>query len=218
MFFGDPDFDIGASDWYVGSWTAEAINQSDAFPEFSPDVWLYRNSAGRVITGLDFQSLSPNQSVSIGLRAQYRGFRPVKVTGFYISEIDAQFYRGTQSPLVDKNDLIRWADHFTKGETPPGTPGLEISQTRWSDEVVVTSQVKSGSGDSPSSVIEYIGHENGILDRDQYLEISLRITAPSDVDKEILAAGRFNFGLDIGYIELPPQLQEQLVGQGCADV
>jgi len=70
MVVGTNEGFIGDNNSYIGMWTLEAITQNPAFPEFNPDVWLYRNTAGRVITGLDFQTLTPGQSVSIGLLAQ----------------------------------------------------------------------------------------------------------------------------------------------------
>lgn len=218
MFLGNPDLYIGSLEFYIGSWTIEATIQSPAFPDLSPDLWLYRSSTNRVVTGLSFGTLSPEESVTVSISAQYRGFSPVKVLGFYIVPIDERVYDGTQSHLIDYNDLIRWADHFTKGAVPPGTPGLEISQTHWDTQEVVTHQVKSGNGDAPSSLIPYIGREGGILDRDQALQLTFRITAPSDTDREILKAGRFNFGFDIGFIELPPQLEESLINGGCESV
>lgn len=217
-YIGGSDSFIGSNDDYIGAWTLEATITTPAFPGYTSGMWLYRNTANRVITGLSFDTLAPEESVSIGVCAQYRGHRPVKVIGFYIREIEPEFYQGTQGPQVDKNDLVRWADHFTKGAVPPGTPGLEISQTHWETEEVVTLQVKSGSGDQAATPIAYVGHENGILNRDQFLEITLRITAPSAERREILQAGRFNFGFDIEFIELSPQIEEVLVNGGCEDV
>jgi len=215
MFLGNPDLYIGSLEFYIGSWTIEAVSQSPAFPDFSPDVWLYRSSTNRVVTGLSFGTLSPEESVSISISAQYRGFSPVKVLGFYIVPVDERVYNGTQSNLTDCSDLIRWAEHFTKGASPPGTPGLEISQVRASDDVGVTSQVTTEHGASKAALIEYVGHTNGVVTRDQKIELTLRITAPSDVRKEILAAGRFNFGLEIDYIEIPPEVEQSLIEGGC---
>ena len=207
IFIGD--------DWFVGAWADLAKTLNSAFPEKVGDLWVYRNADNDVITQLNFGKVLPNGGLNARLKIQYTGYSPVKVSGFYVTEVLDPFYDGDASPVVDKQTLLTWADNFTGAIVAPLRPGLEISQTDWNTGAVSVTQVKSGVGDLRYNYVPYIGHENGIITIDDEMVIDLFINAPDDVTKQILKAGRFHFGFEINFTEIPRQLHRQLVNEAC---
>lgn len=206
-YIGSSSISIGSNGWYIGSWynTVTSTN-SDYFGIRDEDLWVYYDENDNVITELNFDSILPDNSVGQIVKARYRGFNPIKIAGFYITEMESPYYNGSASPVIDKDLLIEWADNYTGGDTPPGTPGLEIQFDDFSTGLPVITQVESNVGDSRAVPIIYTGHENGILRQDDLIELTIRITVPDDSTKEILAAGKFHFGVEISFIEIPQNL------------
>lgn len=211
-FIGNDSIYIG-DDWYIGSWynpvrttTSNYIGQRDE------DLWIFYNDLDRVITSLNFDSILPGNSVGLNIKARYRGFKPIKVIGFYLTDVPESFYNGNHNPDVDNSTLIEWADLHTGDEVPPGTPGLEIQFTDYESGNLLVKQFKTGQGDTSYSSVLYSGHENGILNRDDVINLGLRLTIPN---VEGIRADRFHIGLGINFTEINTVLIDQLVSEGC---
>ena len=215
-FIGNPLLFMGASDWHIGSWYSSSIaTDSDYLGLRNEDLWVYYDENDNVITELSYGSVLPDNSIGEIVKARYRGFRPIKVVGFYITSVESAFYNGGQNPVIDREAIIAWADNFTGADVPPGTPGLEIQFDDVDSGLPVVTQVKSGTGDTSWSPIEYTGHTNGIVSRDDIISLVLRVTAPSDADNEVWSAAKYHFGFDISFIEIPENLVAPLVGEAC---
>lgn len=214
-FIGDQSLFIG-DDWFIGSWYSAAVaTDSDYLGLRSEDVWVYYDEEDNVITELDYGAMLPTNSIGQVIKARYRGFSPIKVLGFFINDIEGAFYNGSASPIIDKETIIAWADQFTGAAVPPGTPGLEIQFDDITSGLPVITQVESGAGDTEYSPIEYTGHENGIVSRDDIIVFTLRLTAPNDANNEVLKAARYHFGVSLSFIEIPENLVDPLVGEVC---
>lgn len=202
-------------DWFIGSWYPGASETDAAFLGDAPgDLWVYRNGDNEVITELSFGEMAPSGHVGEQLKIQYRGWNPVVVQGFYLTFIPEAFYAGDHKNALDKATLIQWADRWGSGGGP-GQIGLELQQTNVDTDLLEIDLFRTGNGDAEYAVLPYKGHPDGILRRDDTMEIELRLNAPDDVSKQLLAAGSFHFGLDISFMEIPENLFEVLEPEEC---
>lgn len=169
--------------------------------------WLARDANGDVLDELSFNTVAPEASSLINFTLEYTGYRPVKVYGFYILPISELIYEGSGSPVVDYNELIRWADEYTPSPAlANGNPGLEVVQvSQEGDNIVI--QVKSGSGDASWSYVPYVERTDGIVHVSKTISLGLRITAPSDTKKEILSAAKYHFLFDVVYEEISTNIE-----------
>lgn len=215
MAFIGEDIFIG-DDWFIGAWGSLPAALDATYPDRQGDLWVYRDLDDNVITQLTFGQVLPGNTIAQTIKIQYRGFSPVKVFGFHLLKMERDFYEGNSGSEIDRKTILRWADDFTA--SPPlaqGNPGLEITQTHWDTGVVTTTQFKTGVGDLPWRNVTYIGHEDGYLSTDDMMTIDLRITAPDDAAKQVLQAGKFHFGLDISFTEVPKDLVQELINEDC---
>lgn len=173
--------------------------------------WLVRDENDHVITHIDFSNVEPASVSEINLTFEYRGLVPIKILGFYITDIDPTIYSGTQSSTLDAREIIRWGDDYTSELTAEGVPGLSVSYKDFDSEEDVLVAFKSGSGDVMSSPIPYTGHANGILDIDERIKVTFFLVTPSAINREITRASVYSFGVDIAFIEIPERLQDLLV-------
>ena len=212
-FIGDADIFIGSEEWFIGSWQfspagAPLSRVGSAIVE-SP--WIFRDNNNRVLTSLDLTPVAQNTTLTTDINLEYRGIRPVIILGFYITEISSAIYSGNKNGQIDKYELLRWADEYTiAGAESPGLPGLEISQKHWESSEWITTQVKSGTGDSRATPLSYIGHPGAILPLDQRAYLKLHITIPNAALKQITEASRFHFGFEISSIEIPESIERGL--------
>lgn len=206
---------IGES-WPVGGWQTASIGTTALGPGSGASDWIYRKTDDNtVVEELDFGTLLPEASSVENLSAEYRGYDPIIVSGFYLREMPRELYAGSAQAILDRETLIEWADFYTKGSIPPGAPGLEVQFTDFDSSLLVIKQFKSSEGDSASSVISYTGHQNQILNRGDKIEFSLRITPPSTVDKEILESMKLHFAVDIYYVRVAQNLYNNIVEEEC---
>ncbi len=209
------DIFIGAEDWFIGGWTTPPVGTDAAFLGLRPeDLWVYRNANNEVITELSFGDLAPAGNASEQIKIQYRGWPPVLVTGFYLTHVPEAFYAGDYKNTLDKTTLIQWADRWGTGGGP-GQIGLELQQTNVDNDLLEIDLFRSGTGDAEYSPLHYKGHVNGILRRDDMMEIELRLNPPDDATQRMLAAGTFHFGLEISFMEIPENLFEVLEPEEC---
>ena len=212
-FIGDPDIFIGG-DWFSGSWHLPANSvASDYLGQRPEDLWVYYteddNGVESVMTTLSFEEAAvPNNTIGQVVKAKYKGFRQIDVFGFYITEMPREFYDGNKNPLYDKEELIRWADQYNSGS------GLEVVYTDFGGGEVVT-RFSTGAGDTPATFIPYTGHENNIVNRDDTIEMILRITMPDDVTNEVAEAGQYHFGFEIAFIEIPDNIAPATADEIC---
>jgi hypothetical protein len=213
-FIGDPDIYIGG-DWFSGGWYDPAgSTASDYLGQRTQDLWIYytEDDAGveSVITTLDFQELAtPTNTIGQIVKARYRGFRPIDVSGFYLTEVPREFYDGNRTNLYDKEELIRWADQYA------GNAGIEVEYTDADGVTLVTTRFSTGFGDTPATFIPYTGHEDGIVHRDDTIDLVLRITMPSAATHEVVEAAKFHFGFEIAFIEVPDNLAPAIPSEVC---
>jgi hypothetical protein len=213
-FIGSPSLFVGGS-WFIGSWAGVASGTDSVYPGLSEgDLWVYKDSTDQVITQLEFgTSVLPGNSLQANVKIQYRGYRPIKVYGFYVKAFESPFYDGDKTPEVDSSTMIKWADDFTlAAPLAVGNPGLEITQVHWNTGLPETTQFVSGAGDVEDNAIPYVGHES-YLTRDDQMLVNFRITAPSAALRQVIEAGRFHFGIDISFLEVPINLVDP--GAGC---
>ena len=176
--------------------------------------WLARGSDGNVLEELVFSNLTPGTTEIISISFEYRGFRPTKVYGFYLRPIAEPLYEGSNNPIIDPAELIRWADEYTLSPAMESeNPGMEISQTD-PDGLAVITQVKSGTGDAEWSYLEYVGHQGGYVRLGDRVSLGIRITTPLASNKEISKAARYHFLLDIIAEEVNFNLVDILLPEG----
>lgn len=211
---GDDIF-IGADDWYVGGWYTGASGTDSAFLGVrAEDLWIYRNANNEVITELDFGAIAAAGNAGQEIKIQYRGWNPILVTGFFLTFVPEAFYVGDAKNTYDRATIIKWADRWGSGGGP-GQIGLELQQTNVDTDLLEIDLFRTGTGDAEYTPLPYKGHVNGILRRDDMMEVELRLNVPSDVTKQILAAGTFQFGFDISFMEIPENLFEVLDPEEC---
>jgi len=218
---GHTDFFVGDHEWHIGSWYLPASAVSgEGIEEQQRNLFIFRDDNNKVITSLVFEPLLPGEVAGPSFSIEWTGVTPIKIQGFYLRAIRPEQYTGLNNPQLDVRELIRWGDEYNPLGDPLGDlnlspPGMEMTQFDVNplvDDFVIT-QFKSGQGDSSITPIPYTGHENGILPLDERAFIDLRIRAPSDVDKEILQASRYNFAFDIVWFEIAPNIEEILLPQ-----
>lgn len=170
--------------------------------------WIFRDSRGNVVTELDWGTNPYTEEVFAKVYLEYRGTRPVKVLGFFLTEVPETLYVGEAGSILDKAEVIRWADEY------PGS-GLTITQRDPVSGAEIETTFESGGGDMEGTAIPYIGHLDGLLEIDQKMRIILTLTPPDATKRQLLTARKFNVGLDISYVEIPETLEDLIFPEGA---
>lgn len=215
MFIGDPNLFIGSSSWYIGSISLLPEQTDIASTGDYLDSWIFRDSSGKVIRELDFGYAEPGTTISTSITAEYRGYDTIRVHGFYISDVPESIYSGLKAPSIDKAEIIRWADWYTGDAYFLGAPGMELAQIDWDSQTPVVDQVRSGQGDTEDSLINFVGVEGGILQRDRRFPLTISINIPSAETKQITRAMKLNFGIEISFSKVLAPLLENISGDSC---
>lgn len=210
MFIGSSSDFIGSANTYVGSWYLGASETSTDYLGQGPgDLWVYYDADDNVITKLDFGSVLPTNTAGQVVKAQYRGFRPIRVSGFHLVSVPDSFYDGPRTNVYDKEELIRWGDQYESDA------GASVQFVDFDSGLPVDAVFKTGQGDTPVTFIEYTGHEENIVHRDQLIEMVLRVKMPSSATKEVQKAAKFHFGFQIAFVEIPENIQPAVRDEVC---
>lgn len=182
---------------------------------FDSSVWVIRDENDRPITSLEPPALEPGETYTKELSFEYRGARPIKVLGFYLTALERPFYIGDRSPGHDLDEVLSWAENFESSSSDSGYCGVSVSYIDYDTGDTVEHRLRSTSGGSLISPVPYTGTENSILDLNQRIRIQLIITAPLDSKRELVNAFVGSFALDISFIEIPENIEGQLVFSGA---
>jgi hypothetical protein len=214
MYISDQNLFIGG-DWHIGSISLFPISTETTSSGSSQGLWIFRNSNGVVIRELDFGYAEPDTTVSTTITAEYRGYETIRVHGFYLTEVPPLIYKGIKTPSIDKSEIIRWADWYTGEDYYIGAPGLELLQIDASTELPNIQQARTGLGDTPDSLIEFVAVEGGLLRRDRKFELTININIPKSEIKQIVKSMKLNFGIEIAFSIAPIPLTQTQNGDSC---
>lgn len=158
---------------------------------------------GVPVDHFDLGKIPPADSNAFSFRAEYRGSNPIKVLGFYITEIDPLLYTGSRNPASDFYSLVEWGSLYNTEESIDTAEAVGVSLIQFppESEAQITT-VRNGVGDSVFNPIPWVGGtESKIVQPGETFRCRFLITAPSDASKQILEARALALQLNISFVE-----------------
>lgn len=159
------------------------------------------------LKSIDFPQMGPGEILALPLELEYRGSDIVLLEGFYLAPLNQDLYLGSDTSERDLDTVLSWADLFTTDDSDVATyVGLWLSQLDAESNTFVSTQFKSGQGDSATTLIRYVGHEGGVVGPDKKINIWIHLRTPRADIRQIKSALVNNIDLRIGYTVVPPRL------------